>query len=81
MTNHPLLTVVTAILYAGRMTRRVPETPRERREAIAECMDDAIAILAATVPPEAEAAEPDPPPPSPGIIGRKVEVKAARRRG
>ena len=78
--SDPLLTVVTAILYAGRMAHRLPETARARREAIAECMDGAIAILAATVPPEAETAPPEPPLPSPGIIGR-TEVKAARRRG
>ncbi len=85
------LATLTAILYAARLQRRVPETTAEKNRAIAESVVDARLIVAATVDEEPDIrltlsrlleAEPEQPPPSPGIIGRTIaEAKATRRRG
>ncbi len=85
------LATLTAILYAARLSRRVPETSGEKQRAIAESAVDARLIVAATVDEEPDIrrtlsrlleAEPEQPPPSPGIIGRTTaEAKAPRRRG
>jgi len=78
------LATLTAILYAARLSRRVPETSGEKQRAIAESVVDARLIVAATVDEEPDIrstlarlleAEPEQPPPSPGLI------KATRRRG
>ena len=89
----PDLAILTAILYAARLSRRVPETSGEKQRAIAESYADAMLIVAG-VQDRHEAddirstlarlleAEPEQPPPSPGIIGRTTaEAKATRRRG
>jgi len=84
------LATITAILYAARLQRRVPETVAEKNRAIAESVVDARLIVAATVDEEPDIrltlsrlleAEPEQPQPSPGIIGRIAEAKATRRRG
>jgi hypothetical protein len=86
------LATITAILYAARLSRRVPETTAEKNRAIAESVVDARLIVAATVDEEPdirstlsrllEAEPPEQPPPSPGIIGRTTaDAKATRRRG
>jgi hypothetical protein len=85
------LATITAILYAARLSRRVPETSGEKQRAIAESVVDARLIVEATVDEEPDIrstlsrlleAEPEQPPPSPGIIGRTIaEAKATRRRG
>ena len=85
------LATLTAILYAARLQRRVPETSGEKNRAIAESVIDARLIVAATVDEEPdirltlsrllEAEPPEQPPPSPGTIGRIAEAKATRRRG
>ncbi len=87
------LATITAILYAARLSRRVPETSGEKQRAIAESVVDARLIVEATTEDEDGAdfrltmsrlleAEPEQPPPSPGIIGRTTaEAKATRRRG
>ena len=85
------LATLTAILYAARLQRRVPETTAEKNRAIAESVVDARLIVAATVDEEPDIrstlsrlleAEPEQPPPSPGMIGRTTaEAKATRRRG
>jgi len=84
------LATLTAILYAARLSRRVPETSGEKQRAIAESVVDARLIVAATVDEEPDIrstlarlleAEPEQPPPSPGTIGRIAEAKATRRRG
>jgi hypothetical protein len=72
------LATLTAILYGARYQRRLPETDAQRRQAIAEALEDAKLILAAVL---AGVATPKQPPPSPGIIGRKAVAKAPRRRG
>ena len=84
------LATLTAILYAARLSRRVPETSGEKQRAIAESVVDARLIVEATVGEEPDIrstlarlleAEPEQPPPSPGTIGRIAEAKATRRRG
>ena len=85
------LATITAILYAARLQRRVPETSGEKQRAIAESVVDARLIVAATIDEEPDIrstlvrlleAEPEQPPPSPGMIGRTTaEAKATRRRG
>jgi hypothetical protein len=87
------LATITAILYAARLQRRVPETSGEKQRAIAESVVDARLIVEATTEDEDGAdfrlimsrlleAEPEQPQPSPGIIGRTTaEAKATRRRG
>ena len=89
----PDLATLTAILYAARLQRRVPETSGEKQRAIAESVIDARLIVEATTEDEdgadfrltmsrlLEAEPPEQPPPSPGIIGRIAEAKATRRRG
>ena len=86
------LAILTAILYAARLQRRVPETAAEQRGAIAASVADARLIMAATAE-EAmdtrptlalllESTPKQPLPPSPGMIGRTTaEAKATRRRG
>ena len=86
------LAALTAILYAARWQRRVPETAAEKQRAIAESYADAKLIVVSTTEDEDGAAfrlemsrllaaTPEQPPPSPGTIGRKADVKATRRRG
>ncbi len=80
------LATLTAILYGARYQRRLPETDAQRRQAIAEALEDAKLILAAASMTEPRAvadilATPEQPPPSPGIIGRIADAKAPRRRG
>jgi len=85
------LATLTAILYAARLQRRVPETSGEKQRAIAESVVDARLIVAAAAIDEEPdirhalarllEAEPEQPPPSPGIIGRIADAKATRRRG
>ena len=74
--------LMTAILYASRFQRRVPESLGEKRRTAADAWADARIIL--DVLTEAESAfkteTPTQPLPSPGIIGR-ADVKATRRRG
>ena len=43
------LATITAILYAARLQRRVPETVAEKNRAIAESVVDARLIVAATI--------------------------------
>jgi hypothetical protein len=89
----PDLATITAILYAARLQRRVPESVVEKHRTIAESYADAMLIVAG-VQDRHEAddirstlarlleAEPEQPPPSPGIIGRTTaDAKAPRRRG
>jgi hypothetical protein len=86
------LATITAILYAARLQRRVPETNGEKNRAIAESVVDARLIVAATVEDDSAAfrldlsqllaAKLEQPPPSPGMIGRTIaDAKATRRRG
>jgi hypothetical protein len=76
------LATLTAILYAARLQRRVPESDAEKRRAIADALADAKLILAAVVEDTRSAtATPKQPPPSPGTIGRIADAKATRRRG
>jgi hypothetical protein len=76
------LATLTAILYAARLQRRVPESDAEKRRAIADALADAKLILAAVVEDTRSAtATPKQPPPSPGAIGRIADAKATRRRG
>jgi hypothetical protein len=86
------LATLTAILYAARLSRRVPETVAEKNRAIAESVVDARLIVAATVDEEPdirstlarllEATPKQPLPPSPGNkTGVLAEAKATRRRG
>ena len=71
------LATLTAILYAARSARRVPESDAEKHRAIAESYADAKLITAAVL---ADMATPEQPPPSPGTIGRIAEARATRRR-
>lgn len=83
------LATLTAILYAARFQRRVPESGAEKHRTVLESLADARLILAAVAEEEAAlndflkptVAEPEQPPPSPGIIGRIADAKATRRRG
>ena len=86
------LATITAILYAARLQRRVPETDAEKRGTIAASVADAKLIMAAIADEEPdtrptlarllEATPKQPLPPSPGMIGRTTaEAKATRRRG
>lgn len=86
------LATLTAILYAGSLQRRTPETNGEKQRAIAAAMADARLIVAATIGDGTdirrtlsrllETDTPEQPPPSPGTIGRTIaEAKATRRRG
>jgi hypothetical protein len=76
------LATITAILYAARYQRRVPETDAEKRGTIAASVADARLIVeAVNEDSRPTVATPEQPPPSPGIIGRKAEAKAPRRRG
>jgi hypothetical protein len=77
--------LITAILYAARFQRRVPESEAEKRRTIADALADArlvVELVGEGHIPAAEA-EPEQPPPSPGTIGRRpeAEAKATRRRG
>ena len=76
------LAVMTAIIYAARLQRRVPETEGEKRATIAASLHDAKLILVAVDEDNALFMEPtlEQPPPSPGTIGRIAEAKAVRRR-
>jgi hypothetical protein len=78
------LATLTAILYAARLQRRVPESDTEKRRIIADALADARLIVAAVLT-ETDSpvtlSEPEQPPPSPGIIGRIADAKATRRRG
>ena len=87
------LATITAILYAARYARRVPESVVEKHRTIAESYADAMLIVAG-VQDRHEAddirstlarlleAEPEQPPPSPGNkTGVFAEAKATRRRG
>ena len=71
------LATLTAILYAARSARRVPESDAEKHRAIAESYADAKLITAAVL---ADMATPEQPSPSPGTIGRIAEAKEGRRR-
>ena len=76
------LATLTAILYAARLSRRVPETDAEKRGTIAASVADARLIVeAVNEDSRPTATTPEQPPPSPGIIGRKAEAMATRRRG
>ena len=87
------LATLTAILYAGRLQRRIPESDAEKRGTIAAALADARLILEAVgvsiFSTSNEAAKsdtppvtaPEQPPPSPGTIGRIADAKATRRRG
>jgi hypothetical protein len=75
------LAIMTAILYAARWQRRVPESDAETRGAIAGCIANAKLILVAVREDEAAHTTPEQPPPSPGTIGRIADAKATRRRG
>jgi len=88
----PDLATLTAIIYAARYFRRVPESVVEKHRTIAESVVDARLIVAATVDEEPdirltlsrllEAEPPEQPPSSPGNkTGVLAEVKATRRRG
>jgi hypothetical protein len=72
------LATLTAVLYAARWQRRVPESEAEKHGTIAACLADAKLIAVAV---REDAAEPEQPPPSPGTIGRIADAKATRRRG
>ena len=74
------LATLTAILYAARLQRRVPETDAEKLGTIAACLTDAKLIVSA-VNEDAIFSPPDHPLPSPGIIGRKADAMGTRRRG
>ena len=77
------LAVMTAIIYAARLQRRVPETEGEKRATIAASLHDAKLILVAVDEDNALFMEPTPeqPPPSPGNkTGAIAEAKAVRRR-
>lgn len=86
------LATITAILYAARLQRRVPETAAEQRGAIAASVADARLIMAATAEEEMdtrptlalllESTPKQPLPPSPGNkTGVLADAKATRRRG
>jgi hypothetical protein len=87
------LATLTAILYAARLQRRVPESGAEKYRTVLEALADARLIAAAVAEEEAalnhflkptadaNVPEPEQPPPSPGIIGRIADAKATRRRG
>jgi hypothetical protein len=89
----PDLATLTAIIYAARLSRRVPETVAEKNRAIAESVVDARLIVEATREEESAAFRldlsqllgaklPEQPPPSPGNkTGVLAEAKATRRRG
>ena len=80
------LATLTAILYAARLQRRVPESDAEKRRTIADALADARLIVAAVLT-EADSPvtvpEPEQPPPSPGNnrADTKADAKATRRRG
>ena len=72
------LATLTAILYAARSQRRVPESDAEKHRAIADAYADAKLITAAVL---ADVATPEQPPPSPGNqTGVLAEAKEGRRR-
>jgi len=80
------IATLTAILYAARLQRRMPETEAEKQATIFASLADAKRI-AATVsdyeaePPEYVAEPPEQPPPSPGNkTGAIAEATAVRRR-
>jgi hypothetical protein len=73
------LATLTAIIYAARLQRRVPESMSEKRATIAASLVDAMLILEVAND-DAAATTPELPPPSPGTIGRIAEAKAVRRR-
>jgi hypothetical protein len=78
------LAIMTAILYAARLQRRLPESEWERRRAIDDACCEAHAILDALTENEAasKVVPPEQPPPSPGNnTGVLAEAKATRRRG
>jgi len=76
------LATLTAILFAARLQRRVPETEGEKRATIAASLADARLILVAVREDEAAHTTPEQPPPSPGNnTGVLAEAKATRRRG
>jgi hypothetical protein len=77
------LATITAILYAARIQRRVPESDAEKRRTIAEALADARLIVDVLTESDSPVTFPKPeqPPPSPGTIGRIADAKATRRRG
>jgi len=90
----PDIATITAILYAARLSRRVPETVIEKHRTIAESYADAMLIVAgvqdrheaddirSTLARLLEADPPEQPPPSPGNkTGVLADAKATRRRG
>jgi hypothetical protein len=83
---------MATILYVGRLNRRLPESEAEKLRMIADSVADARMVMAAVPdagnPEPLNAAQktvivpaPEQPSPSPGVIGRKAEAKATRRRG
>jgi hypothetical protein len=77
------LAIITAILYAGRLQRRLPENAAQKLATMQESRNDARLILAAVdeSSPLSPAALPEQPQsPPPGVIGRYADVKASRRR-
>jgi hypothetical protein len=77
------LATITAILYAARLQRRVPESDAEKRRTIADALTDARMIVDILTESDSPVTVPEPeqPPPSPGTIGRIADAKATRRRG
>jgi hypothetical protein len=78
------LAIITAIIYAGRLQRRLPENAAQKLATMQESCADAKLILAAVAessPLSSPTALPEQPqsPPS-GVIGRNADVKASRRR-
>jgi len=72
------LAIMTAIMFAARLQRRMPESEAEKRATIVASLADAKLILATV---SDDVVEPEQPPPSPGTIGRAIaEAKAVRRR-
>ena len=74
--------LMTAILYAARFQRRVPESDAEKRRTIADALADARTILEVLTENESasKVAEPTQPLPSPGITGAWTG-RQLRRRG
>jgi hypothetical protein len=77
------LATLTAILYAGSLQRRTPETNGEKQRAIAAAMADARLIVAATIGDGTdirrtlsrllETDTPEQPPPPPGTRARRIK--------
>ena len=77
------LATLTAILYAARYQRRVPESDAEKHRMIAEAATDATLIVELLTGRDSprNVGTLEQPPPSPGTIGRIADAKATRRRG